>query len=148
MTKGKATEEMERLFVEAFMGVAAGDQGEAARLAGSKAKSKASLSEAGRRLLKRASVQALIAEKRKDLPLVKDGDALREFWSSVVEGAVVEETKNGRKRKNSPPIKERLKASELLGKALGLFVKKVDVKVSGEVRMIAELPENGRDGGG
>lgn len=146
MSKGKATEERWRLFVEAFCGVAAGDQARAAELAGFKGKTRDALSETGRRLLQRPEVQTLIEEKRKANPLVKDGDALRAFWSSVVDGGVVVEVKNGRKRKNSPAMKERLKASELLGKAQGLFIKKVEAKVTAEV-VFVELPANGRDGG-
>ena len=146
MTKGKGTDARWALFAEAFTGVAAGDQGKAARLAGFQGKTDAALSETGRRLLKRPEVQALIEAKAKANPLIKDGDALRKFWSDIVEGTPIQEVKNGRKRKSSPAIKERLKASELLGKASGMFIKKVEVTHGGVVKVVAELPGNDRDG--
>lgn len=148
MSRGKGTDQRWLLFVEAFTGVAAGDQGEAARLAGFKGKTKDALSETGRRLLKRPEIQALIAEKQKANPLVKDGDALRKFWSDIVDGHVIVEVKGGRKVKNTPPIKERVRASEMLAKAQGLFIKKVEVEHKGQVRVIAEIPDNGRGDGG
>lgn len=144
MSRGKGTEQRWLLFVEAFCGVAAGDQGKAAKLAGFTG-TKDSLSETGRRLLKKPEVQALIAEKQKANPLVKDGDALRKFWSDVVDGVVFNETKGGRKVKNTAPIKERIRASEMLAKASGMFIMKVEVEHTGRIIFTAELPRNGRD---
>lgn len=146
MTKGAGHDARWALFAEAFAGVAAGDQGEAARLAGFKGKTAAALSETGRRLLKRPEVQALIEAKAKANPLINDGDDLRKFWSDVVDGKVMVEVKNGRKFKNTPALKERIKASELLGKAQGLFIKKVEVNHGGTVKVEAVIPGNGRDG--
>jgi hypothetical protein len=147
MSRGRVTDEMERRFVDAFTGPAAGDQGVAARLAGSKARTARALSEVGRRLLLRPSVQALLAAKRDDSSIVKDGKALREYWSRVIDGEVFEEIVNGKKRRSSALIKDRIRASELLAKSQGMFVRKVDVNHTGVVTIEHEavLPDNGRD---
>ena len=147
MTATSTKLEQWKRFAEAYAGVAAGDQGEAARIAGFKGRTPESLSEIGRRTLKRPEVQAHLEELAKASPLVKDGEALRAFWSSVVEGKTFTEVKAGRKVKNTPPMKERIKASELLAKASGMFIKKVEVEHSGRVSFVAELPSNGRDDG-
>lgn len=136
-----------RKFVEAFCGVAAGDQAESARLAGYEGKDTASLSETGRKLLRRKDVQEMIAAKAAADPLVMQGDDLRRLWSTIARGDVVVEVRNGRKIKNTPPIKERVRASEMLAKALGMFIKKVEVEHTGRVAFVAELPPNGRDDG-
>lgn len=131
-----------RRFVEAFMGEARGDQGRAAKLAGYEGTDK-SLSERGRRLLKRPEVQAMVAERRAECPMVAAREEIHEAltrthrWEGVTLGKG--------KKKLYPNYKEWLRATELLMKSLGMFVERKELKVEGQVVVRAELPANGRD---
>lgn len=126
------------------MGAAAGDQGAAARMAGYEGTDD-SMSERGRRLLRRPDVQAMLAARRAECPLVATREELQEAWSRTVRWEGVSVGKG--KKKLYPNYKEWLRAGELLGKSLGIFVEKKEIEHKGGVRIIAELPGNGRDDG-
>lgn len=132
-------------FADAFTGVAAGNYSEAARAAGYRGNDR-SLRESARRLLKRPEVQAMIKAKQAADPLVKDGEALRRFWSDVIEGKEFVEVANGKKRKYSASMRERIKASELLAKAQGMFIDRHEHEHMGAVEIVTvQMPANGRD---
>ncbi len=138
-----------RLFVEAYMGECLDNQGEAARAAGygTPTSSAKSLSEIGRRLLATPEVQAMLAERRAACPTAASREELQRQWTAIARGQPVTTKEKGKKpRKVYPNMKEILRATELLGKSLGVFVMKHEVKHGGEVVIRrAELPSNGRD---
>jgi phage terminase small subunit len=105
-----ALSERERRFVEAYMGQAAGNGTEAARLAGYKGSPQV-LGVQSTRLLKKASVLLAIAERVQDDPTVATRLDRQLFWTTTMQDAQV-------------PWKDRLKASELLGKSQADFVEK------------------------
>lgn len=154
MTKNRKEDRPEperwRLFVEAYMGVCLDDQGAAAREAGygTPTSSKKSLSEIGRRLLATAEVQAMLAERRAACPKAATREELQERWTSIARGEPSVTKEKGKKpRRVYPNMKEMLRAMELHGKSLGIFITKHEVKHGGEVIIRAELPSNGRDDG-
>lgn len=104
--------ERERRFVEAYMGPAAGNATEAARLAGYSAKTAGSQ---GSRLLKKANIRQALQTRVEADPKVADRAARQEFWSKVMEG---------RGKFAKVPWRDRLKASELLGKSQGDFIER------------------------
>jgi phage terminase small subunit len=138
-----------RTFVEVFTSTA--NASEAARAAGYRGSAKV-VSESARKLLKRADVQAMIAQVNAVATAARA--ASREerqlFWTRVMTGEpidvdiIIPETGAVRKAKARPPLAARLKASELLGKSEGDFIKRVDVQHSGRVIVNVELPDNGR----
>lgn len=107
-----ALSERERRFVDAYMGAAAGNGTEAARLAGYAGKAE-TLKVQASRLLTKANVQAAIAERRAALEsqAIADQRELHTFWTSTM-------------RNGDVPWKDRLKASELHGKANAMFTEK------------------------
>ena len=102
----KPLTERERRFVEAFMGSAAGNATDAAKRAGYSAKSARFQ---GSRLATKRNIQDAIAERQKADPLVADRVERQQFWTAV-------------QRNPDVPWKDRLRASELAGKAGGDFV--------------------------
>jgi phage terminase small subunit len=116
-------------FVEAYAGIAQGNQAEAARIAGYKGNTK-SLSETGRRLLKHPDVMAALEKRRSASPLVMTKEHLQIYWSDVV-GDPKEETIN------------KLRASQLLAKSLGMFTDRQQAAPTTHVHIY--LPDNGRD---
>lgn len=139
-----------RLFVEAYMGECLDNQGAAARAAGygTPTSSAKSLSEIGRRLLATPEVQAMLAERRAACPKAATREELQERWTAIARGEpVVTKVKGQKPRRVYPNMKEMLAAMRDLGKSLGLFVAKHEVKHGGEVVFRAELPSNGRDDG-
>lgn len=92
------------------MGPAAGNGTEAARLAGYKGKPKVLQVQASR-LLSKAIMQAAIADRTKNDPLVADRAARQQFWTSTM--LDVEQK-----------MPDRLKASELLGRSQADFIEK------------------------
>lgn len=104
--------ERERRFVECYMGEAAGNATKAARLAGyanSTAEKQAS------RLLGKVGVRRAIDERTKSDPAVWTREQRQRFWTDVARGA-------GRFAKAS--VRDRLKASELLGRSQADFVER------------------------
>lgn len=94
------------------MGHAAGNATVAATAAGYSAKTAASI---GSRLLRKVKIRAAIDARVKSDPAVATREARQSFWSRVMLG-------EGRFKKTS--MKDRLKASELLGKSHGDFVER------------------------
>jgi phage terminase small subunit len=104
--------ERERRFVEAYMGPAAGNATAAARLAGYSDKTAGSQAS---RLLKKVNIQNALRTRVDSDPQVADREARQRFWTSVM---------GGRGKFAKVPWKDRLKASELLGKTQGDFVER------------------------
>lgn len=104
--------ERERRFVEAYMGKAAGNATTAAKMAGYSAKTAGSQAS---RLLKKVNIQTALNTRVKDDPKVADRERRQRFWTDVMVG-------HGKYAK--VPWRDRLKASELLGKSQGDFVEK------------------------
>lgn len=107
----KKLTEKQRRFVEAYMGRAQGNATEAARLAGYKGSDK-TLRVVGSENLTKPYVFAAIQDRVKEDPLVYDRKGLMAWWSQMMSGA----------EKDA----DRLRASELLAKVQGLFVKKIE----------------------
>lgn len=107
---GKLTEKQRR-FVEAYMGEACGNATQAARIAGYKGNDK-TLSVVGTENLGKPSVAAAIQERTESDPLVLTREQLQRWWSQVT-------------RDDATTMKDRLRASELLGKSRGEFTDNV-----------------------
>ncbi len=108
-----ALTEKRRRFVDYFMGQAAGNATEAARLAGYKQPHSQ-----GSRLLGDVEVQQALKSHPKTRARVKTRDDRQEWWSSVMDDG-------------EAPLKERLRASELLGKSQADFVDRHKVEMGG-----------------
>lgn len=110
MAKPKALNQRQFRFVEEYL-ANGGNATEAAKAAGFKGTPRA-LQVTGARTLKNRAVAKLIADRRKQL--AKKGNTrierIRDFWAQVMD--------NPRGK-----LADRLKASELLGKSEGVFVK-------------------------
>jgi phage terminase small subunit len=104
--------ERERRFVEAYMGKAAGNATEAAILAGYK---RTSARQQGSRLLTKASIRNAVEQRASSDPKVMTRAERQQFWSAVAWGTG---------KFSKAPIKDRLKASELLGRAQADFVER------------------------
>lgn len=103
MDKSKLTSK-QRIFVEAYQGNAT----EAALAAGYSAKNAFKI---GSELLQKSTIAKAIRsrETKRIKPLIANRQRRQQFWSSVMED-------------EEQPMKERLKASELLGKSEGDFL--------------------------
>lgn len=110
MAKGQGLTPMQVRFCEHYL--ACGNGTEAMRRAGSKATDEA-LAVAASRTLKLAKVQALIQKHAKPASdkRIADADEIKAFWNAMMTDG-----------KADP--KDRLKASELLGKVAGMFIEK------------------------
>jgi phage terminase small subunit len=106
-TGGQVTER-ERRFVEHFM--ATGNATTAAIAAGY---SKHTASQLGYRLLRKVQIQRAIAERTQADPAVWDRERRQRFWTAVASGAA---------RYESAALRDRLKASELLGRSQADFI--------------------------
>lgn len=95
------------------MGEAAGNGTAAAKLAGYRGSAK-TLQVQASRLLSKAIVQSAIAERAQNDPAIATRAQRQQWWTSVMQDA-----REG--------MKERLKASELLGKSQADFVEKHEV---------------------
>lgn len=102
--------ERERRFVEAFMGPAAGNATKAAELAGY---SKKSASRIGYRLSRKVQVRKAIEDRADNDPKAATREERQRFWTDVM---------LGRAPFTEAGMRDRLKASELLGKSQGDFV--------------------------
>ena len=107
-------------FVEFYS--ACGNASEAARKAGYKTKSNV----IGAELLANPSIKAKIREKNKNnsKATIASGKELKEFWTKMLQD-----------KKEDP--KNRLKASELLGKTKGLFLDRVQMSTTSK---LVEVP--------
>jgi phage terminase small subunit len=122
MGDAKLTEKQRR-FVEAYMGQARGNATEAARLAGYKG-SDPTLGQVGNENLKKPEIIKAIQERRSNDPLVLTREQLQEFWSRVALGLELD-------GEDVAAMRDRLKATELLGKTQALFTDQV--KHSGSI---------------
>lgn len=104
----------ERRFVDAYMGLHVGNATQAAIAAGYSAKTAASI---GCRLLRKVKVREAVKARVEQDPAVADRTRRQSFWSDVMLGA-------GRFKKAA--LKDRLKASELLGKSQSDFIPRDD----------------------
>lgn len=119
--------EKERRFVEAYMGKAAGNGTEACRIAGYVGTDDA-LSAAASRLVRKDRVRVAIESRRAADPLVATRKQRQEFWTAAMQGKVGT-TKVG--------MKERLRASELLGKSQADFTDRHEIVGKMEVDVAA-----------
>ena len=124
----------QRAFIEAYTGNAT----EAAIKAGY---SKDTAYSIGQENLKKPEIQQAIREResKRLSPAIAKRDRLLEFWTQTMEDTDIY-------------IKERLRASELLGKAQGVFLERVEMEhtgsldIRGEVRLrLLELMKEKRD---
>ena len=125
--------ERERRFVEAYMGQAAGNGTEAARLAGYKGNDNVCHVQAAR-LLRKATVRAAIDARVAADPQIMDRTARQRLWSEVTQG---------RGPYADAPLRDRLRASELLGKSQGDFIERHEV--SGTLTLVDLLAPKGLD---
>lgn len=103
---GAKLTEKRRRFVEAFMGQAEGNATEAARIA-----RYANPSQQGSRLLGIVGVREAIDERVKSDPAIATREDRQQFWTGAMRNVTV-------------AWKERLRASELLGKSQADFVER------------------------
>lgn len=127
--KARALSAKRQAFVEAYCGVAQGNGTEAARIAGYKQPQLE-----GYRLMQNDAVRDAVAAKSPINALADTGAYLRDFWRETVE-----------KGRSKPELlTPALRASELLGKATGQFLEKVELSGPGggpiEVQPIVRLP--------
>jgi hypothetical protein len=115
MTVEKLTEKQRR-FVEAYMGEAAGNATEAARLAGYKGNAH-TLANVGAENLRKPEITAAVERRVKADPKIATREQRQEFWTRVM---------NGDPEVGFAEMRDRLKASELLGKSQADFVEKVE----------------------
>jgi phage terminase small subunit len=113
-TTAPALSERQRKFVEAYMGAAAGNATKAARLAGYSA---ATARKQGSRLGTKGHIRAAIEARTKEDPAVWTREDRQRFWTAVASGT-------GAYRMSS--LRDRLRASELLGKSQADFVERVE----------------------
>lgn len=128
-------------FVDVYMATTNATQ--AARACGYKGTPKV-VSETARKLLRREDVQKMIEAARAETKTVSIAtrEERQEWWTRIMRGEPMPVTKDGKTKLVPPPLAERRRASELLGKSQGDFIKRVDVKVHGEV--VITLPDNER----
>jgi phage terminase small subunit len=124
MAKRKLTEKRRR-FVDYFLGQAAGNATEAARLAGY-----AKPEPEGHRLLKIAEVRQAVESHAKTRARIKTRDERQEWWSKIMDD-------------EDQPTKDRLRASELLAKSQADFVQRVEH--SGKVDVDARIAQMSTD---
>ena len=119
-----------RAFVLAYVGESMGNATDAARRAGY-----AKPSEEGHRLLNFAQVVSAIESLRQPVEDARIAtiEQLRVFWTTAAVAGVMERPgPNGEKVAEPIDAKERLKATELLGKSQGAFIERREVKVEGQ----------------
>ena len=108
--------ERERRFVDAYMGEAAGNGTKAAELAGYKGTSKVLQVQASR-MLSKAMIRTAIADRVEADPQIADRTQRQRLWSDIA---------FGRAAYTEAALRDRLKASELLGKSQADFVEKFE----------------------
>lgn len=108
--------ERERRFVECYMGAAAGNATKAARLAGY---AQTTAEKQASRLLAKVGIQSAIAARASSDPAVWTREDRQRFWTRVASGADVFSTAS---------LRDRLKASELLGRTQGDFIERHHVE--------------------
>lgn len=129
--------ERERRFVTFYMGEAAGNATKAARLAGYSAKT---ARKQGSRLLRtKGHIRAAIDQAAKDDPAVWTREDRQRFWTAIAAGT------DGF---GNAELRDRLKASELLGRSQADFVDRHEVDAGASlvdvIAAIAAGQERGR----
>jgi phage terminase small subunit len=114
LPKVSGLSEKERRFVEAYMGAAAGNAAEAVRLAGYKNKTAQAAATQGSALLRKPHIAAAVLKLQESDPLVATRKERQEFWTKAFRGELPDFDS-----------KDRLRASELLGKASGDFLERI-----------------------
>jgi phage terminase small subunit len=111
--------EKQRRFVEAYMGKAAGNATEAARLAGYKG-SENTLKAVGSENLTKPDIAAAVKKRVESDPLILDRKARMELLSKIARGEEKDVTVSfGKANKIDPKLKERLAAMDQLAKMSG-----------------------------
>lgn len=123
--------EKQRRFVEAYMGEAAGNATEAARLAGYKG-SDTTLCAVGSENLRKPLVARAIESAQKSDPLIATREDRQRFWTRVMMGL-----------EPDARMGDRLKASELLGKCGADFIERheINAKVTDGYTFGVERPK-------
>lgn len=133
-----------RAFVLAYCGEAAGVGSEAARRAGYKSPEVEAC-----RLLRDAKVALAVKAMRApaESRAIASVEELREWWSAVMRGEVTEAgvDDDGFATLTTVTMKDRLKASELLGKSQAAFVENRNVNVTGGGMVLHVTPETARE---
>lgn len=135
---GKLTEKQRR-FVDAYLGEAAGNATEAARLAGYKGNDN-TLASVGTENLRKPAIAEAITLLQRDDPLVASRVERQRFWTRVMMEGEAE-------------MKDRLRASELLAKSGRDFIDRVEhsgpdgkpIEHEVKARIVAYLPSNDRE---
>lgn len=117
--------ERQQRFVEAY--AACGNATEAARRAGYTDPSK------GRQLVTKSSIVAALATfaKERKSKAIAEADERHAFWTEVM-------------RARRRDVKDRLKASELLGKAQGDFLERHEIISGSLIDVMVYVPSNAR----
>lgn len=153
--KAERLTEKQRRFVEAYMGKAAGNATEAARLAGYKGNNN-TLRVVGSENLAKPAIAMAVGQRQKADPLIADRTERQRFWTRVMRGE--ERVRKFLKIDGEtvevevdPDYSDRLKAAELLGKASGDFVQRVAVGGDTDlppVGVVLYIPDDGSGGDG
>jgi phage terminase small subunit len=120
--KGNRLTEKQRLFVQCY----AGNGLDAAKKAGYRG-SEGTLAAIASQNLNKLNVMQAIRERadKEAIPKIKSRHDLQKFWSDVVESPETD-------------MKDRLKASELLGKSEALFTDNLRVDVTMELKKLSD----------
>lgn len=110
--------EKQRRFVEAYMGVAAGNATEAARVAGYDGDD-VTLASVGYENLRKPQIRAAVDERIDNDALVMTRFDRQRLWTRIAQGKEMDGDQ-------PPAMRDRLKASELLGKSQLDFVERVE----------------------
>ena len=131
-----ALTERERRFIELYMGRCRGNATQAAVEAGYAKRSAASIASEN---LKKPKIRRAIEQRIKRDPKVKDRVKLQEFWSSVVDGEG---------HWILARLRDRLKASELLGRSHAMFTDRHEVEAGDNLlELLRQAGLAGKQGG-
>lgn len=117
---GVRLSEKQRRFVEEYLSRAKGNGTQAARLSGYSGNDRTLTAIAGENLRKPCIIKA-IEERVKSDPRIADRKRRQLWWSSIMAGEL-----------EDFDSKDRLRASELLGKTQGDFIQRVEVENSSD----------------
>ena len=130
--------EKQRRFVEAYMGAAAGNATEAARLAGYAASDDNSLASIGNENLRKLAIREAINKRVDSDPLVATRFDRQRFWTRVMLGTELDGDE-------PPAMRDRLKAASDLARAQGDFIDRVEHSgPDGKAIQVESSPEERR----
>jgi hypothetical protein len=144
MARKATMTDMKKAFVDAFV-ASGGDAAAAVRIAGYQGNDNV-LRVAAQKLMKDPLVLEAIQSYAAHDPNVWDKTALQRFWTRVASGVLFPQpSEEGGVALAPAPMKERLRAAELLGKSQAVFVEVKRHEHSGKVvlRQVV-IPDNGR----